>query len=67
MKLLEIQSSLSGEFSDSITLTKSFIETCKSDSNSIVVDVERLASIATGVRLRGNWSEVQSSETRNDD
>jgi FMN-dependent NADH-azoreductase len=38
MKLLDIQSSPRGGSSDSITLTKSFIETCKSDSNSIVVD-----------------------------
>ena len=38
MKLLEIQSSPRGESSDSITLTKSFIEACKSDNDSIVVD-----------------------------
>src|SRR5258708_6783804 len=38
VKLLEIQSSPRGESSDSITLTKSFIEACKSDSDSIVVD-----------------------------
>ena len=38
MKLLEIQSSPRGESSDSITLTKSFIEACNSDNNSIVVD-----------------------------
>jgi len=38
VKLLEIQSSPRGESSDSITLTKSFIETCKSADNSIVVD-----------------------------
>ena len=38
MKLLEIQSSPRGESSDSITLTKSFIEACKSDNSSIVVD-----------------------------
>ena len=38
MKILEIQSSPRGEFSDSITLTKSFIETCKSYNSSIVVD-----------------------------
>jgi FMN-dependent NADH-azoreductase len=38
VKLLEIQSSLRGESSDSITLTKSFIEACKSDKTSIVVD-----------------------------
>jgi len=38
VKLLEIQSSPRGKFSDSITLTKSFIEACKSDNNSIVVD-----------------------------
>jgi hypothetical protein len=44
VKLLEIQSSPRGESSDSITLTKSFIEACKSDNTSIVVDhVERLA------------------------
>jgi FMN-dependent NADH-azoreductase len=38
VKLLEIQSSPRGESSDSITLTKSFIEACKSDDGSIVVD-----------------------------
>jgi FMN-dependent NADH-azoreductase len=38
VKLLEIQSSSRGESSDSITLTKSFIEACKSGNNSIVVD-----------------------------
>ena len=38
MKLLEIQSSPRGESSDSISLTKSFIEACKSDNTSIVVD-----------------------------
>ena len=38
MKLLDIQSSPRGESSDSITLTTSFIEACKSASTSIVVD-----------------------------
>jgi FMN-dependent NADH-azoreductase len=38
VKLLEIQSSPRGESSDSITLTKSFIEACRSDNSSIVVD-----------------------------
>ena len=38
MKLLDIQSSPGGDSSDSITLTKSFIEACKSDNGSIVVD-----------------------------
>ena len=38
MKVLEIQSSPRGESSDSIALTKSFIEACKSDGSSIVVD-----------------------------
>jgi FMN-dependent NADH-azoreductase len=38
VKLLEIQSSPRGESSDSISLTKSFIEACKSDNGSIVVD-----------------------------
>ena len=38
MKLLEIQSSPRGESSDSITLTQSFVEACKSDNPSIVVD-----------------------------
>jgi FMN-dependent NADH-azoreductase len=37
VKLLEIQSSPRGESSDSITLTKSFLEACKS-ADSIVVD-----------------------------
>jgi len=38
VKLLEIQSSSRGEASDSIALTTSFIETCKSNNASIVVD-----------------------------
>jgi FMN-dependent NADH-azoreductase len=38
VKLLEIQSSPRGESSDSITLTRSFIEACKSDNNSVVVE-----------------------------
>jgi FMN-dependent NADH-azoreductase len=38
VKLLELQSSLRGESSGSITLTKSFIEACKSGNTSIVVD-----------------------------
>jgi FMN-dependent NADH-azoreductase len=38
VKLLEIQSSARDESSDSITLTQSFIEACKSGNNSIVVD-----------------------------
>ena len=38
MKLLEIQSSPRGEASDSIALTKSFIEACKSDDTSVIVD-----------------------------
>jgi FMN-dependent NADH-azoreductase len=38
VKLLEIQSSPRGESSDSITLTKSFVEACKSANPSIVVD-----------------------------
>jgi FMN-dependent NADH-azoreductase len=38
VKLLEIQSSPRGESSDSITLTKSFVEACKSHNPSIVVD-----------------------------
>ena len=38
MKLLDIQSSPRGESSDSMTLTRSFIEACKSNDTSIVVD-----------------------------
>jgi FMN-dependent NADH-azoreductase len=38
VKLLDIQSSPRGESSDSISLTKSFIEACKSENTSIVVD-----------------------------
>ena len=38
MKLLEIQSSPRGESSDSITLTKSFVEACKNDNASIIAD-----------------------------
>jgi FMN-dependent NADH-azoreductase len=36
VKLLEIQSSPRGESSDSITLTKSFVEACRSDNASII-------------------------------
>jgi hypothetical protein len=63
VKLLEIQSSPRGESSDSIRLTKSFIEACKSDNTSIVVDTlnvwhERLGTtsrivFAAGVRADG--------------
>jgi FMN-dependent NADH-azoreductase len=38
VKLLESQSSPRGEYSDSITLTKLFIEACRSADNSIIVD-----------------------------
>jgi FMN-dependent NADH-azoreductase len=38
MRLLDIQSSPRGESSDSITLTRSFIEACKSNDTSIIVD-----------------------------
>jgi FMN-dependent NADH-azoreductase len=38
VKLLEIQSSPRGESSDSISLIQSFIEACRSDNGSIVVD-----------------------------
>jgi FMN-dependent NADH-azoreductase len=38
VKLLEIQSSPRGESSDSIALTKSFIEACRSENTSIGVD-----------------------------
>jgi FMN-dependent NADH-azoreductase len=56
------------ESSDSITLTKSFIEACKSDNNSIVVDTlnvwhERLPEFdyeAIGAKYK-------SSEARKDD
>jgi FMN-dependent NADH-azoreductase len=42
VKVLEIQSSPRGESSNSITLTKSFIEACKSDNASIVVDTSNV-------------------------
>ena len=38
MKILDIQSSPRGESSDSITLTKSFIEACRACDASLVVD-----------------------------
>ena len=38
MHLLDIQSSPRGDSSDSITLTKSCIEACRSNDTSIVVD-----------------------------
>ena len=41
MKLLDIQSSPRGESSDSITLTKSFIEACRSYDASVVVNVSQ--------------------------
>ena len=37
MKVLDIQPSPRGQSSDSITLTESFIEACKSNDTSIVV------------------------------
>ena len=57
MKLLEIQSSPRGASSDSISLTKSFIEVCRADNTSIVVDTlsvwhERLRNIGfTGLAI----------------
>jgi FMN-dependent NADH-azoreductase len=38
VKILEIQSSPRGESSDSITLTTSFVEACKSENDSLAVD-----------------------------
>jgi FMN-dependent NADH-azoreductase len=38
VRLLEIQSSPRRSSSDSITLTKSFIEACQSDNTTIIVD-----------------------------
>jgi FMN-dependent NADH-azoreductase len=38
MRLLDVRSSPRGESSDSIALSKSFIATCRSKSNSVVVD-----------------------------
>jgi FMN-dependent NADH-azoreductase len=38
VKILDIQSSPRGESSDSITLTKSFIEVCRACDASLVVD-----------------------------
>jgi len=38
VKLLDIRSSPRGQSFDSITLTKAFIEACKSNDTSIVVD-----------------------------
>jgi FMN-dependent NADH-azoreductase len=38
VRILDIQSSPRGEASDSITLTKSFIEACRSYDASVVVD-----------------------------
>jgi len=42
VKHLDIQSSPRGESSDSITLTTSFVEACKSASASIVVDSRQI-------------------------
>ena len=63
MKLLEIQSSPRGVSSDSIMLTQSFIESCKSDNTSIVVDTlnvwhERLPEFdyeAIGAKYKGQF------------
>ena len=44
MKLLEIQSSPRGESSDSIALTTSFIEACKSDNASIIDTLQAAAT-----------------------
>ncbi len=52
MKLLEIQLSPRGESSDSITLTKSFIEARKSDNTSIVVDTLKATVGAINKELR---------------
>ena len=38
MRILDIQSSPRGEASDSVTLTKSFIEACRSNDASVGVD-----------------------------
>ena len=61
MKLLEIQSSPRGESSDSITLTKSFVEACKPDNPSVVVDTlnvwhERVMQLREDNGQYGNYS-----------
>jgi FMN-dependent NADH-azoreductase len=55
VKLLEIQSSPRGESSDSISLTKSFIEACKSDNTSIVVDTLNVWHERLAVRLTARY------------
>ena len=52
MKLLEIQSSPRGESSDSIALTKSFIEACKSDNG-----MPRAAAGAPQPRFVMRWQD----------
>jgi predicted DNA-binding transcriptional regulator AlpA len=73
VKLLEIQSSPRGECSDSITLTKSFIEACKSYNTSIVVDTlnvwhERLPEFdydAIGAKYKGVRHEAMTEAESN--
>ena len=73
MKLLEIQSSPRGESSDSITLTQSFIEACKSHDTSIVVDTlnvwhERLPEFdyeAIGAKYKAMKHETMTEEESN--
>jgi FMN-dependent NADH-azoreductase len=72
VKVLEIQSSPRGESSDSIALTKSFIEACKSDGSSIVVDTlnvwhEQLPEFdqdAIGSKYKAAKHETMFSERR---
>ena len=73
MKLLEIQSSPRGDSSDSITLTKSFIEACKSNNTSIAVDTlnvgyERLPKFdyeAIGVKYKALKHETMTKAESN--
>jgi hypothetical protein len=58
VKLLEIQSSPRGDSSDSIALTTSFIEACKSDNASIVVEVHHRTGGPMGRRSWNSPREV---------
>jgi len=63
MKLLDVQSSPGGESSDSITLTKSFIEACKSDNSSIDAIGAKYKAVKheTMTETKSNvWERIQS-------
>lgn len=74
MKLLNVQSAPRGESSDSIALTKSFIEACRSENTSIGVDTlnvwhERLPEFdheAVGAKYKAVKHETMTEAESND-